>query len=134
MRALVVPVSADWYAVAMTEVWGVVVAPTVIRVPTGPSSLLGLFNLRGEILPLFDAAVLLGVGRADATQFAIVVQTKLGPAGLVATGFPESVELAAPIDVDVVSGKDVYAVGSRVVTLVDVDELLSPARIGAGQK
>jgi purine-binding chemotaxis protein CheW len=134
VRALLVPVGADWYAVAMTEVRGVVAAPTLIGVPTGPSSLLGLFNLRGEILPMFDAAVLLGVGRADATQFAIVVQTNLGLAGLVATGFPESVELGGSIDADVVSGKAAYAVGTRVVTLVDIDDLLSPARITAGRR
>ena len=42
-----------------------------------------LFNLRGEIVPLFDTAALLGLGTLIDAPFAVVVETAAGPAGLV---------------------------------------------------
>ena len=44
--------------------------------------ILGLFNLRGEIVPLLDTAVLLGIGRTESVVFAVVLHTHQGPVGL----------------------------------------------------
>jgi purine-binding chemotaxis protein CheW len=38
------------------------------RLPGAPAHLLGVTNLRGEILPLFDLAQLFGTGRADGAE------------------------------------------------------------------
>ena len=62
MQALLLPVGDDLYALPMDWVREVVAAPTVTRLVTAPSVVLGLFNLRGQIVALLDTAALLGNG------------------------------------------------------------------------
>jgi chemotaxis signal transduction protein len=132
VRALIMPVGADWYAIEMARVREVVASPMLASVPTAPATLLGVFNLRGEIVPLFDTAALLGLGRVSAPSHATVVDTALGPAGLVASAIPESVELGEPTGATETPGTVAsYTLGSRLATLIDVETLLSPARIGS---
>ena len=45
--------------------------PPLTRLVTAPPMVLGLFNLRGEIVPLLDTAALLGVGRTEQVAFAV---------------------------------------------------------------
>jgi len=109
----------------------VVASPVLAGVPTAPPTLLGVFNLRGDIVPLFDTAALLGIGRVPPSSHVTVVETALGAAGLVASAMPESVELGEPTGVTEGPGTVAsYTLGSRVATLLDVDILLGPARIG----
>ena len=131
IRALLIPVGNDLHALDMTWVREVVATPLVTEVPTAPSSVLGVFNLRGDIVPLFDTAALLGLGTAASGEFAAVVETPKGLAGLVATGIPESVELGQSLGATETEGMIAsYAIGSRIATLLDLDALLAPARIG----
>ena len=126
------PLGEDWYAIEMAKVREVVASPMLASVPTAPATLLGVFNLRGEIVPLFDTAALLGLGRGPAPSHATVVETALGPAGLVASAMPESVELGEPTGATDTPGTVAsFAVGSRLATLIDVDILLGAARIGS---
>jgi purine-binding chemotaxis protein CheW len=130
MRALVICAGLDYFALPMESVREVVAAPTLCPIPTGPSSLLGLFNLRGEIVPLFDTATLVGLGPVSVWPFAAVVQTPLGAAGLGASGLPESMILAEPIGPSGAPGTTaLYAVARRLVALIDLDLLLAPGRI-----
>lgn len=101
------PVGADWYALDVHAVGEVVAHPAVTAVPAAPPALLGLLNLSGEIVPLFDTAALLGLGPMPAGPFATVVRTTKGPAGLSVSGAPEPAEL-----------------GDRHATLVDLQQLL----------
>jgi purine-binding chemotaxis protein CheW len=127
------PVGPDWYAIEMARVREVVASPLLASVPTAPATLLGVFNLRGEIVPLFDTAALLGLGRVPPSSHVTVVDTALGAAGLVASAIPESVELGEPSGVTASPGTVAsYTLGSRLATLIDVDVLLGPARIGNG--
>jgi chemotaxis signal transduction protein len=131
MRALLIPVGLDLYAVPLESVREVVAAPRLCCLPTGPAAVLGLFNLRGEIVPLLDTAALIGVGRLTGCPFAAVLRTPLGPAGLAASGLPESTTLGesiGPSDSHGTSG--VHAVGQRLAVLIDVEALLTPGRIG----
>jgi purine-binding chemotaxis protein CheW len=131
MRVLLVPVGPDLYAVPMESVREVVAAPRLCSVPTAPTTLLGLFNLRGEILPLLDTASLIGLGRLEDCPFGAVIRTPLGSAGLGASGWPESVLLDEPMGPSESHGTTgVYAVGRRLAVLIDVDGLVTPARIG----
>ena len=131
VKALLVPVGRDLHAVEMTWVREVVAAPLVTGVPTAPATVLGVFNLRGDIVPLFDTAALLGLGTAVGGEFAVVVESSMGLAGLVSTGIPESVELGGSLGATEIEGTiAAYAIGNRIATLLDVDALLVPARIG----
>src|SRR5437868_6543835 len=97
MHAVLMPVGADLYAVPVSWVSEVVAAPRPVWLPTAPPTVLGLFNLRGEIVPLYDTAALLGTGPMSTVAFTVVVRTPLGLAGLAATGLPSRARLDAPL-------------------------------------
>src|SRR4051794_26585684 len=119
MRALLVPVADDLYAIDMQSVREVVASPLATKLPTGPGSALGVFNLRGEIMPLFDTARLLGLGALGAAPFAVVVASTTGPAGLAASAAPESATLGDRLGAtDTNMSTATYAVGNRIATLL----------------
>lgn len=131
MRALLLPVGHDLYAVDMQVAREVVAAPEIQALPTSPGTVVGVFNLRGEIVPVFDTSMLLGLGRGDGSvPFACVVQTPLGPAALVMTAIGTAAELDEPVGATETPGTlATYAVGDALVVLIDLDALLTPARI-----
>src|SRR5690349_8557475 len=91
MAALLLPVGVNLYALGMRFVREVVRAPQVTRIPLAPAMVHGLFNLRGEIVPLLDTAGVTGLGRLPDWSYAAVVETAHGPAGLAASALPEPV-------------------------------------------
>lgn len=131
MRALLLPVGAELYALDVQAVREVVAHLTVTAIPGAPRTVLGLINVRGEIVPIFDTAALLDVGRLATGSFAAIVYSAAGPVGLAVSGMPESVELGVPEPVEVVAGVATFALGERLATLVDVDHLVAAARIGS---
>jgi purine-binding chemotaxis protein CheW len=131
LRALLVPVLADWHVLDMRGVREVVTEPLVTELPTAPNVVLGVFNLRGEIIPLFDTAALLGLGTVSSSGFAVVVESAFGLAGLAATGVPEAVELGEPTGSTETRGTTAsYAIDTRIATLLDLDVLLATAQTG----
>jgi purine-binding chemotaxis protein CheW len=131
VQALLLPVGSEWYGVEATAVREVVAAPLVVPLPTAPPSVLGVLNLRGEIVPLFDTAALLGVGAFSDHPFVAVVETALGPAGLNATAVPEAAMLAEQASAAELPGAvGVYAHYGRLVVVVDPEVILAPARVG----
>jgi purine-binding chemotaxis protein CheW len=132
LRALLLCVGDDTFAVPMAVAREVVVAPKLAVLSTAAPTVAGVFNLRGEVVPLFDTAMLLGLGTIPSVEYVAVVETKLGPAGLAMTEVGESVELGDPIGATETPGTLAsYALGTRVVVMIDVGTLLAPARIGA---
>jgi purine-binding chemotaxis protein CheW len=130
MDTILMPVGNDLYAIAVAAVREVAAAPSVTPLPTAPSSVLGLFNLRGEIVPLLDSAVLLGVGRVSTVAFALVLRTSYGLIGLAATAIPRPVSLGAPVGRSELSGTaGICQHGRDAVVLLDLDALLSPDRL-----
>jgi chemotaxis signal transduction protein len=126
MDVILIPVGADLYAVPIGWVREVVLAPPLTRLVTAPPMVLGLFNLRGEIVPLLDAASLLGVGHIESIAFALVLQTHLGPVALSATASPERAlldEVVGPSEL--ACGVGSYRVNEDLAVLLDVEALLS---------
>ena len=132
MMTLVFPVDAEWYGVDMRSVREVAAAPAVTPLPTAPPHVLGVFNLRGEIIPLFDAVAALGLGSGRVLSFAVVTETALGPAGLCATDVPECAELGAAVVGSESPGVlGVHALDRRLVTVLDVEAVLAPLGEGS---
>ncbi|MCW3044147.1 MAG: chemotaxis protein CheW [Actinobacteria bacterium] len=118
----------DLYAVPMDGVRKVVRAPLLTRLPTAPALVLGLFNLRGEIVPLLDTPALMGLSRIPDWPFVAVVRSSLGLAGLAATAFPEPAALGEPVGPsESPATAGTYAVGGRLAVLLDIEELLGGA-------
>jgi purine-binding chemotaxis protein CheW len=130
-QALLLPVGSDLYAVPLAWAREIVAAPAVTRLVTAPTVVLGLFNLRGQIIPLLDTAALLGTGTTERPEFAVVIDGAKGLAGLATTGVPRRETLGAPAaasELDGTTGQ--YRVGQEVATLLDLAVLLSPESIG----
>jgi purine-binding chemotaxis protein CheW len=132
MQALLLSLGRDLYALPLTSVREVLVAPVVTVLPTAPVMVRGVINLRGDVLPLFDTAVLLGAPALTHAPYAVVVQTPVGAAGLVATDTPSVTVLGEPAGPSESPGTaGIYATPAGVATLLDIDVLLGTARAGA---
>jgi purine-binding chemotaxis protein CheW len=129
--ALLIPVGDDTYAVPLEKVREVAVEPAITRLPTAPPVVIGVFNLRGEILPLFDTGLLLGLRPVQACAYAVLVETAHGTAGLAATEMPLTVRLSESVGrSDLEATTETFMVGDRrLAVALDVEALLSPARI-----
>lgn len=127
LHVVLVPVGEELYAVPIGWVREVVTAPTLTRLVTAPPVVLGLFNLRGEIVPLLDTAALLGVGRIGPVAFAVVLDTHLGAVGLSADAIPTRRLLGTPLGPSQLGGAETYRVGRQLAVLVDVQAMLDSA-------
>ena len=77
-------VSGETFAVALSEVKEIIRMPAIVRLPLSPSSLEGLANLRGRVLPIVSTRRLFGmddVEHDDATRIVILDQGQ--PLGIV---------------------------------------------------
>jgi purine-binding chemotaxis protein CheW len=128
VRALLVPVGADTYAIALDEVREVLPAPVVTTVPTAPPSVMGVFNLRGEVVALLDTGTLLGVGLATDLAAVVVVDAAGGIAGLSATASTSSVELGERVGDSRAPGtRGRFRVADSIATLLDLTAVLDGA-------
>jgi purine-binding chemotaxis protein CheW len=126
IRALLIPVGDDVYALEAAVVREVVSEPQITALPTAVATILGVFNLRGEVVPVFDTAALLGLGRIPAVSFVLVATTSAGLAGLVLSGLPKVAVLedhAGPSELRGTRGTYVFSEG--VAVLLDVEALLA---------
>ena len=134
IQALLIPVGDNMYALDATAVREVVTEPLPTRVPTAPPWILGVFNLRGEVVPLFDTAAIIGVGRMTSVTFVVVVTTSVGLAGLVVSGLPQVARLddhVGPSDMRCTLG--MYAFNNDVAVLLDVEALLVTSSRGTDE-
>ena len=130
VEALLLRVGADLFALPVEWAREVVAAPAVTSVATAPTVLLGLFNLRGQIVPLLDTAALLGTGRTETTTFVVVVDTPQGLAGLATTALPRRELLDTHVGPSELPGTTgLYRVGHEVAALLDLVALLSAERL-----
>ena len=129
--ALLLPVGSDTYAISLENVREVVVDPVVTQLPTAPPVVRGIFNLRGDIVPLLDTGLLLGLRAVIEEPYAVLVDTAHGVAGLVATDMPMTVRLSESVGHSDMEGTtETYLVDDeRLAVALDVGILLSPARI-----
>jgi purine-binding chemotaxis protein CheW len=131
--AVVFPIGEDRYAVPTSAVREVVSDPRPTPLPTAPAALLGAFNLRGEVVPMFDTAALLGIGKLSDTPIAVVVNTTAGPAALAATGLPKFVVLEGETGASELRGTlGVYVLEDGMAVMLDIEAMLLPHVGGDG--
>jgi purine-binding chemotaxis protein CheW len=131
MEALLLPIGDDLYAVGLSRAREVLEMTPPKRLPGAAEEVLGAFNLRGEIVPLFDTARLVGVAAEGTPSHIAVVDTAAGPAGLALWGAAEPAELGDQVaETDAPARLGAFRVRERVVVLLDPDQLLAPAGPG----
>jgi purine-binding chemotaxis protein CheW len=120
MQAIVLPIGEDRYGIELTDVREVVPEPLLTPVPGAPAAVLGVVNLRGEVVPVLDTARLLGLPPLTHLAFAVIAECDAGLAGLAADGEPMTAGLYEPAG----AGRFTYAGG--VVSVLELDELVPP--------
>ena len=126
IRVLIIPVNSEFYAVPMDSVRQVLRRAEVTPVPLPPPGLLGVINVRGEILPLLDTGVLTGSGALTATPYSVLVHTETELVALAAANMPITADFDEPVAAGTRSGeKGVYSSGGRLVVLLDLEELVA---------
>lgn len=126
MRVLIIPVNAEFYAVPMESVRQVMQRSEVTRVPLAPAGLIGVINVRGEILPLLDTGVLTGSGAIPSAPYSILVNTEKETVALAAQAMPITADFEEPIGEGTHSAElGVYSSGGRLVVLIDTEELVA---------
>ncbi len=125
MRVLVVAVNNAFFAVPMATVHQVLRHPLVTRVPLSPAGLLGVVNVRGEIIPLLDTGVLTGTGDLVEPPFAVLVSNEKDMLALAAEELPIAADFEEAVGPGTQPGElGVYSNGGRLVVLVDIEELV----------
>lgn len=123
-----VRLGGERYAIDVADTLEVGLRGDVTRVPGAPCDVLGVHNLRGQILPVLDLAGALGVADGDGTQAPYIVvaegdghRASLAVDEILAVGTlagaPE------PLDDAVVTGR--LVAGGELFGIVDVRALLA---------
>ena len=132
---------SEVYAVAIEDVREIVKVPLLTEVPRGQKGLLGVMNLRGEVLPVYDVKQRLGLidtspivtGPDDLPRSArvVLVRDEQGDAGVLVDGVTEVVKLlpsrfesppAGTSDRDSIAG--LARKGNTLYILLDVAQVL----------
>jgi purine-binding chemotaxis protein CheW len=126
VRALILPVGDELYAIPIESVRLVIERPSPTRLPAAPARMLGLLNVQGELVPLLDTAALLNNGTMLAPPYAAVIDAHGARGALAASAMPITSDLGEPLGpADVAGGVGLYAFGDRLAVLLDVEALLS---------
>jgi chemotaxis signal transduction protein len=89
---------------------------------------LGLVNLRGDVLPVFDAGRLVASPYPAEPQFVMVVDTERGAAGVAASGMPSILDLDPALDSDrALWSGSMHSLEGEPVVVLDVTALLKRA-------
>ncbi len=124
-RVLVLAANDAYFAVPMERVHQVLRHPLVTRIPLSPAGLIGVVNVRGEIVPLLDTAVLTGTGTLDEPPFAVLVTGGEDMVALAAQELPTAADFEEPVGAGAQPGElGVYSTGGHLVVLIDVEELV----------
>ncbi|MFL5157823.1 MAG: chemotaxis protein CheW [Microvirga sp.] len=110
---LTIVVGDERFALPASDVAEVIRPPAVTRVPLGPSSLVGIANLRGAVMPVISLHCLFGGKERPTANARVVVIDRGAPIGLVI----DSVASLGSADASEVDGAS--------ARLIDLDALLS---------
>jgi chemotaxis signal transduction protein len=118
-------VACEAYAIPVEHVLQIAPIGEVTAVPGSPASILGVRNLRGQILPVVDLALLLGIARTVPPAHLLVAEAGGRQAGLAIDEVSEVGELADPAEEtasDLLMGAAL--VGADLVGVIDVTRVL----------
>lgn len=126
------------YAVTIDQVQEIINMTEVARVPRAPHYILGVFNLRGKILPAIDLKLRLSLGATEVTDASRLVVVKVGEhvVGLLVDGVSETtlvdrsdIEPASvmmgSVSQELVEG--IVKIGERLLTWLNLDRVLVKA-------
>jgi purine-binding chemotaxis protein CheW len=125
-----VRVAGEAYALPVEDVLEIADLGDVVPVPGAPPAILGVRNLRGQILPILDLAGVLGLSAAEPAKRVVIAEDGSRRAGLAV----DSVDDVAPLESPAEGAESPYLAGAglddgALVGYVDVASVL--ASVGA---
>ena len=138
----------SFYALDASAVQEVIRVPGMTRVPHAPPAVLGVINLRGKIVTVLDAAVVLGhaLGRAKSVpgrdSRIFVVENRGEFLGLLVDRVADVIEYdpatANPVPANVPREqacfyRGIYVAGGRAIALLNPEQMLDVASAGPSQ-
>lgn len=144
-QLLTFELSGQEYAVPLLRVQEIVEYEPVMRVPTAPPFLLGVFDLRGSVLPVIDLATKLGLGATPLTRRSCIVVVELEVSaqlalfGLLVDAVRDvlTTSEAVPSGIEHDDGtfdrpwRELERTDSKVVRLLDLDRLMADSESAA---
>lgn len=135
----------EHYGIDILKVQSVQGWQPVTEVPNMPAFLLGVINMRGDVVPIIDLRLRFALGAADFTERTVVIIVRVDCAdhartvGLVvdavsevhsvaADDFRKAPDIGGTIGADCLKGLGM--VGERMVILFDVDRLVASGVMG----
>lgn len=132
MQVVVFKLKDEQFAVETSKVQNISESMTITNVPKAPEYVKGLINLRGIVLSLIDINLLLDIGKNEATQQStIILKLEDDLIGIAVDEVDEVLEVDESILEKVSEERDkAYVKGvinfkDRIVTLIDIDKLLT---------
>lgn len=116
----------EHYALPVEEVLEIAELGQVTPVPGAPSGVLGVRNLRGQVIPVIDLATMLGLSSEDGNERIVVAEDSGRRAALAVTATVDVGELGAAteeVDSSYLSGA--VLVDGALVGIVDVPAVLA---------
>ncbi|MBF0216554.1 MAG: purine-binding chemotaxis protein CheW [Candidatus Omnitrophica bacterium] len=95
LRVLVFNLSGEKYCVSLVEAREVIREREITRVPNTPGYVLGVMNLRGEIVPVVDIRSFFGLGAPESGGASRIMVTDVSgyPVGIIVDGVERTVEI-----------------------------------------
>lgn len=127
-----VRVAGEHYALPVEQVLEVADLGAIASVPGSPAAIIGVRNLRGQVIPVIDLATLLGLS-GDQPGRIVVAQSGELRAGILVNEVLDVGELP-PVSEQVESGYLLGAclVDGELVGALDVDAVLAPIALPEG--
>lgn len=125
---LLARVRDERYAFAVTVVREVARALEVTPVPGAPPAVRGVHNLRGEVVPVIELAMLLGLGGGQG-QSVVVAEHDGRRAGLAVDELLDVTELAAELETAEAPLAGAALVDGELVGVVDVGAILDAVQV-----
>jgi purine-binding chemotaxis protein CheW len=132
----------ECYGIDVMQVQEVLRVPDVAAVPGAPAFVMGIINLRGNVVTVLDARKLLALAAGDVTDNTriLIVEANGLRVGLLVDSVAEVVDIApTAIDPPPTLGKDegaryilgVHSTAEQILILIDLDRLIREDARGA---
>ena len=137
IRVLRFSLGREWYCLELNDLRGVERIPPVTRVPNMPKSIIGVINLRGEIISLIDIRRFLGQReRPELSDRSMAILTDIagGLMAILADGIKAAVDIESssvlpPVSAIVGSeteyNRGEIRFGEEIAVLLDLEKILN---------
>ncbi|WP_190285335.1 chemotaxis protein CheW [Clostridium sp. JN-1] len=131
MQVVVFKLNSEQFAVETSKVQAINDAMEITKVPKAPAYIKGLINLRGNIISLLDVNLLLDVPKSEQEQSNIIILDMDDESvGILVDQVDEVLDIDENLLEKIGDTKKGYIQGvinfkDRIITLIDIDKLLS---------